>query len=93
MKVQIVKGDPHPDENCLHCQLAIFYQDFVNKHGQPPGMDVVMDVSHFLGEMIGSGIYNSGRRHQIAKIVSMATAEIHRSASELLETMDRTRTS
>lgn len=92
--VEIVKGPGHPDEGCLHCAMAQLYSEFSEQYPEyKRGTQVVGDVAHFLGEIIGSGIYNAGRRHQLEEIIAIATTETRRTALELLQTLDKQRTS
>lgn len=93
MKVTELNGAT-ANENCLHCHLIPVIQEFVNKHPDyERGVQVIMDLAQNLGELIGSGIYNSGRRHQLDHILAIAAAETRKTATEIIQTLDRTRTS
>lgn len=83
-----------PNEDCLHCQLAPFFQKFAAARPQyTRGTQAIIDVSRFLGELIASGVVNCGRRQLLEQVIEMAVTEIRGAAGEVIATVDKVRLS
>lgn len=90
MTVEIIRGGPDPDLDCLHCVLPPIINEFVKAHpGYQGGIQALVDLAMVCGELVASGIFNSGNRQLLEQVLEIMRREMRRSAIETLETLDR----
>ena len=91
MRLTEVTGAP-PNPNCMHCALFPQVAQFIDEHPDyRSGIQAPVDLAKMTGELIASGLYNSGKRDQLDAMLAIVLREARAAALELFTTLDRNR--